>query len=284
MATFTNQATLTYNGVSTTSNVVSGEITETLAVTKTAVDNTYNANGEVTYVVNIVNSGTTDYTNLTVTDNLGAYTSGTLNLVPLTYSTGSIIYLVNGAKQTAPAVTAGPPLTVTGINVPAGGNATLIYAAKVNEFAPLTEASAIQNTATVTGGGLVNALSAAANVTLSNEPILNITKAVNPTTVNENGTLTYTFTIENRGNAPADAADGVVLTDNFDPILDITGVTFNGAVWSAPTNYTYDAATGAFATVEGQIVVPAATYTQNAATGAWTVEPGVSTLTVTGTI
>ncbi len=284
MATFTNQATLTYNGVSTTSNVVSGEITETLAVTKTAVDNTYSANGEMAYVVNIVNSGTTDYTNLTVSDNLGEYTSGALNLVPLTYSAGSMIYLLNGAKQTAPAVAAGPPLSITGITVPAGGNATLLYATKVNEYAPLTEASAIQNTVTVSGGGLVNTLSATANATLSGEPVLNITKAVNPTTVNENGTLTYTFTIENRGNTPADAADSVVLTDNFEPILDITGVTFNGAVWSAPLNYTYDATTGAFATVEGQIVVPAATYTQNAATGAWTVESGVSTLIVTGTI
>ena len=35
--TFTNQATLTYNGQTTTSNVTVGELTETLTAAKTAV-------------------------------------------------------------------------------------------------------------------------------------------------------------------------------------------------------------------------------------------------------
>jgi hypothetical protein len=37
-------------------------------------------------------------------------------------------------------------------------------------------------------------------------------------------------------------------------------------------------------TVPGQITVPAATYTQDPITGAYTVNPGVATLVVTGTI
>ncbi len=37
MAVFTNQATLTYNGVSTNSNIAFGEILDVLAVTKTSV-------------------------------------------------------------------------------------------------------------------------------------------------------------------------------------------------------------------------------------------------------
>ena len=39
MATFTNQATLTYNGQTTTSNVTVGELVETLTAAKTAVRN-----------------------------------------------------------------------------------------------------------------------------------------------------------------------------------------------------------------------------------------------------
>ena len=35
-----------------------------------------------------------------------------------------------------------------------------------------------------------------------------------------------------------------VITDTFDPILNITGVTFNGTAWTSPEDYTYDAATG----------------------------------------
>ena len=48
-------------------------------------------------------------------------------------------------------------------------------------------------------------------------------------------------------------------------------------------NYTYDETTGAFATVAGQITVPAATFTQNA-DGSYTTNPGVTVLTVTGKI
>ena len=50
------------------------------------------------------------------------------------------------------------------------------------------------------------------------------------------------------------------------------------------TQFTYDEATGLFTTVAGEITVPAATYTTNPETGAVVVAPGVSTLTVTGTI
>ena len=53
---------------------------------------------------------------------------------------------------------------------------------------------------------------------------------------------------------------------------------------SAGTGYTYDEATGQFATVPGIITVPAATYTQDPVTGEYTTTPGLATLTVTGTI
>ena len=40
------------------------------------------------------------------------------------------------------------------------------------------------------------------------------------------------------------------------------------------TQYTYDAATGVFATAAGVVTVPAATFTQDAATGAYSTTPG----------
>ena len=48
-----------------------------------------------------------------------------------------------------------------------------------------------------------------------------------------------------------------------------TGVTpghYREEAWTAPTNYTYDKTTGAFASVAGQITVPAATYTRDPVT------------------
>ena len=41
---------------------------------------------------------------------------------------------------------------------------------------------------------------------------------------------------------------------------------------------------GTFTTLPGQITVPAATYTQDPDTGVYTIQPGVSVITVTGTV
>ena len=112
---------------------------------------------------------------------------------------------------------------------------------------------------------------------------MTISKALSPAVVTGNGPLTYTFTIRNTGNTALTGQEGAVITDTFDPILNITGVTFNGTAWTSPEDYTYDAATGAFATVAGKLTVPEATFTQNA-DGSWTVTPGQSVLTVTGTV
>ena len=54
--------------------------------------------------------------------------------------------------------------------------------------------------------------------------------------------------------------------------------------WAEPANYTYNETNGSFATVAGQITVPAATFTQDAVTGIITTTPGTATVTVTGTI
>ena len=123
MATFYNQATLSYNNNVRNSNVATGELLDVLTATKTAVMDDYVANDDVTYIISIVNSGTTAFTGLTITDDLGAYPFGVGTLYPLTYVAGSIQYYVNGVLQAAPAVVAGPPLAISGINVPAGGNA-----------------------------------------------------------------------------------------------------------------------------------------------------------------
>ena len=139
MATFTNQATLTYNGQTTTSNVTVGELVETLTAAKTAVVPTYDPDGRVTYVISLVNSGAAPLTGLTVTDDLGGYTFNGATVYPLSYTAGSVRYYQNGALQTAPTVTAGPPLVFTGITVPAGGNAVIAY-----EAAPTAAAKAMR--------------------------------------------------------------------------------------------------------------------------------------------
>ncbi len=285
MASFFNQATLSYNGTVTSSNITTGEILEVLSATKTAVTNTYNTGDEIVFAVNIVNSGSASLNGLTMTDDLGAYSFGEppAQAVPLTYTEGSVRYFVNGIPQPAPAVASVYPLTFTGLSVPAGGNAALIYAARVNEYAPLGEDASVTNTAEINGTG-ITAVSAFESITPTDGAVLTISKSLSPVAVEENGSVTYTFTIQNSGSEAAGAADDVIFTDTFTPVLTGLSVSFNGTPWSQGTDYSYDEASGAFSSLPGQITVPAASFSQDPDTGVWSVQPGISTLTITGNI
>lgn len=283
MAQFTNQAQLSYGDSFINSNIATGEILEVLSAAKTAVRDTYAQDDTVTYVISIVNAGTTAFTGLTLTDNLGAYAFGDDTLTPLTYVADTVKYYSNGTLQPTPAVTAGPPLVISGITVPANGNAVVAYEATVNRYAPLTLESEIQNTAVLSGTG-VTSVTVTETINAVSEPLLSISKSVSPVPVTENGILTYTFLIQNNGNAPADADTSIVVTDLFNPTLSNLTVSYNGAVWTEGTNYTYDETTGTFATVAGQVTVPAATFSQDVTTGVWNVTPGVGTLVVSGTV
>ena len=284
MITFTNQAALSYRNRVRYSNLTTGQIADALTVAKESLTGTYGPEDEITYVVTLTNNGTTALTGLTVTDDLGGYAFDGGTLYPLAYVAGSVRYFVNGVEQAAPTVVSGPPLSVTGISVPAGGNAILVYEAAVTEYADPSEGGSVTNTVTVSGGGLAAPVTATATVTAENAPELSITKTLSPETVGADRQVTYTFTIQNEGNAATAAEDSVSVTDTFDPALTDISVTLNGVPLVQAGNYTYDEGTGTFATVPGAIAVPAATFTQDPTTGVFTVEPGKAVLIVTGTI
>ena len=284
MATFQNQATLTYNGGTANSNIVTGEIVEVLSAAKTALGGTYSVGETVTYVISIVNTGAIPYTGLVVTDDLGAYAVGEATAVPLSYVAGSLLYYADGVLQPTPTVEAGPPLTVAGISVPANGNAVLVYEAAGTQAAPPVAGGTVTNRVEITGGGLSSPVTAEETVTADESAALVITKSLSPTTVVENGQITYTFVISNTGNTAAVATDDLVLTDTFDPVLSDITVTLNGAVLTEGADYNYDGTTGLFTTVPGRITVPAASYAQDPVSGEWTVTPGTAELRVVGTV
>lgn len=283
MASFTNQAHLSYNGRSVASNVVTGQMISPLKLTKTAVVDAYAPTDTVTYVITVVNSGAAAFTNLTLTDDLGGYAVGDQTVYPLSYTPDSAAWFINGTRQEDPTA-AGSPLVISGLSVPAGGNAVILYEAATTAAAPLAEGSEITNTVTLTGDGIGTPLTAQATVTVEAQADLRITKSLSPATVAENGLLTYTFLIQNDGNLPAGAEASVVVTDTFDPILRNLTVTLNDQPLQQRTCYTYDETTGVFSTVEGQITVPAATFSQSTETGDWQAVPGETVLTVTGTV
>ncbi len=284
MAQFTNQAQLSYNNTVVNSNVVTGEILEVLSATKTAVLSSYSTDDSITYVISAVNAGTSSVSGVSVSDDLGAYEYNGETLYPLTYTDGSARLYINGVLQAAPAVSAGPPLVFSGITIPANSNMILIYEAQTNQFSPLSASDSIVNTATISGVGIPAAITAEETVFPQNAPELTITKYIEPSVVTENGTLTYTFIIQNYGNTDASATDNVSVTDTFDPVLQNIAVSLNGVPLTENTQYTYNAASGVFTTLPSVITVPAATYTRDTTTGAITIDPGTATLTVTGTI
>ncbi|MBR5773323.1 MAG: hypothetical protein IKY44_00590 [Clostridia bacterium] len=278
MATFTNQAQLAYNNTVINSNVAVGEVVGELTVTKTAIGDTYGRSDNVSYAISITNSSAAPLNNVTVTDNLGAYTVGTETYYPLSYVDGTARLFVNGVPTGGLVVTPGTPIEFSGITIPVGGNAIIIYETSVTEFAPLDVDGSITNTVTV------NTEQASETITTEQAPDLAITKNIEPIPVTQNSEVTYTFTILNYGNTAATVADNAALTDTFDPILTNLTVAFNGTAWTEGVNYSYDETTGLFTTVAGQITVPAATYTVDPVTNATIINPGVSELVVTGTI
>ncbi len=168
MPTFSNQAQLSYNGITANSNIAYGQILEVLAASKTALSDTYASGDRITYIFSIVNSGTTAFSDLTVNDNLGAYsfttdTPETITLYPLTYIPNSMQLLINGTLQPAPTVTAADGITITGVSIPSGGNAAFIYQADINDYAPLAAAGNVINTVRVTGAQLAAPLTATHN-------------------------------------------------------------------------------------------------------------------------
>ena len=281
MAVFYNQATLHYAGGAITSNMASGEVLEVLTMTKTPVSSGYSPGDAAAFVISIVNSGDTPVSDLTLTDDLGGYLLDQKTVYPLSYAAGTMkIYSDGTLEPLAPQIEDGPPLTVTGLTVPAQGNLLLIYETETTAYAPLNTGAEITNTATLEGGCLPAPLTASASLPLRSEPVLSISKSISPAVVSGCEPVTYTFLIQNSGVSAAGAEAAIVLSDTFDPVPADLSAELGGAAFTA---FTYDAASGLFETTAGAITVPPATVTQ-AQDGTWIVTPGTTELTVTGTL
>lgn len=276
MPSFTNVAVVSFNGRSVTTNRVGGFIPMIPTATKTATPAVYRAGEDMTYIIAMPNPSMYPLENLTVSDNLGATTEAGAPIVPLTYETDSVRLYLGGVLQAPPAVTQTDGVQFTGITVPGNTDMVLVYRARINGTAPLEPGSQITNAAAITGGWLQEPVGATETVDVANAANLTATKALTPDVVPEGGRLTYSFMLENTGNADAESAT-TTLTDTFDPVLQDIVVTVNGV---ATTDYAYNPATGEF---EIAVDVPAAVY-QRAPDGTVTTTPGTAAIAVTGTV
>ena len=282
MATIINQASLTYTYGTTTASVLSNPaetvLTAPLSVEKRVLETAYRAGEELTYLVSLQNEGETALSDVVITDDLGAFTpaGAAASVVPLTYAGPAELFIDGVFSETLTPDLSEAGVTFTIPALPAGANALLIYKAQVNEYAPLDAGSEIINTVSVEAS---EPLTASATVPVDSYADVTVEKEMSPNPIADGGVLTSTFTIENFGNTEA---TGLVLTDAFPVSLDNVAVTVNGA---PVADFTFENDTLTLpGSTQTTLTVPAATFTRSETTGAVTIEPGVMTVVVTGTI
>ena len=285
--TIFNQATVTFNYDTqtgeATSNVATATLLDVLTIDKNAIQGSYQRNQVLTYSISIENTSTAPMANVTAVDDLGTYTiPGPVSVTPLTYLGPAALY-VNGVFSTNITATVGAHNVTFAVGtIAVGDTVTIVYTVQVNEYARLAIGSTITNTATVDADGLVEHIDTSFTLPVDDFAEIVITKDMSPDPVIDGETLTYTFLIYNYGNT---SATDLVLTDTFDPApATPLAIRVNGVV-VAPANYTY--ASGMLTLPTGivyTITVAPATYVQNPVTGIVAITPGLTTITVAGTI
>src|SRR5438093_1184342 len=179
-----------------------------LAVSKTDSPDPVAAGGNLTYTLSYSNTGSARATGVVITDSVPANTTfvsatagGTLASGVVTWSVGNLAAGASGSAQLVVRV-ASPLANGTSIT-----NGT--YGIDSNETAPVS--------------------GAAVSTTVSSAPLLSVSKTDSPDPVAAGGTLTYTLSYSNTGNANA---TGVVITDTVPANTTFVSATAGGTLAS----------------------------------------------------
>lgn len=220
--TVTNQASVSfeYDGapapITNDSNVVSAVINDEYSfdLELTSSSTSYRPGETITYFVKITNTGSAGLSNINISDDMA---SGVIDYIA---GTAQMIYNDN---ITALAPSNINPLVLTlPMTLPAGESVIVTYNTDVDEFltARVTE---IINTVTVTAAAGTGTVSKTASLTLTIEDYADvlIEKFQSADNVNNNGTITYTLVLTNKGNLDA---TNVVVTDQLPTQFAITSI------------------------------------------------------------
>ena len=287
MAIINNQAQISFHYGAHTgsaiSNIASTNLEGPLTASKNALESVYHRDEQITYIITMSNTAATALSNVVIVDNLGTTPLGSISITPLDYIGPAMLYINGAFISTLSPTIATESVTFTVPTLPAHSNAMIIYAAKVNDQAPLAIGSLIINESTLTADGLTDPINAVKVLVVDAYADVDIIKAMSPNPVIDGSLLTYAFTMYNYGNT---LASSVVLSDTFNPAPEsISAVSVNG---TPVTTSDYSFVGGDFTLPASassySLTIPAATFTRDPVTGIVTVSPGTTTVEVSGII
>ena len=268
-----NRAQLTYDGSAVVlSNQTNTTLvdTNTMEITKKAVDMSVAAGADAVYVVRLENTGANNLTNISITDDLG--------MGALTYLENTAQFYINGSSVTGTAAASmGNVVFTTTETLEPGDNFIVVYSASVgaNQTEPITNTVTANATAASTVPAPITA-TADETINITAVPNVSVFKSADKDTVTSGDTLTYTFTLMNTGNADA---ENVKFTDVLPTEFTVQTVSYNTGGQDIPI-------TSADYTIQGNtLTIPSETGSLTLTVPAATSDgPGILTITVTGMI
>ena len=284
MAQIINKAKLQYNNVTVVSNEAKTNLEEPIAIAKCSLDDTYTLNKEITSIVSIKNNNVCSECSIKIVDDLGGNVCPETPSTPLEYVGNAKLFLENSTTCVNIKPTATAPLEFNLPYIPPQTVATLVYKAKVTNYADLVIGSTITNTIVAT----------ACNCTVEDDYTVlveeyadvQMVKSMSPNPVVNGGSIVYTFEVYNYGNVSA--SDDAVFSDTFNPAPKNISVKVNGVPLIYEEDYIYDETTGllTITNTPENVVIPIepATIIRNEEDCTVTVTPSETIIEVTGTL
>lgn len=285
-----NTASLTFQYGSqkgyVSSNVAVTTLQDLLTASKSSLGDSYSQNSEISFIISINNNNTDTIKNIKVQEDLGTYCLGQeicdASFTPLSYVGPSLLYIGGTFSSNIEPRISNGKLIFEIQSIPARSNALIFYKTITNNFSPLTSGSQITTTATISSENTSNILTASTSITVKDEADIRIIKNMNPNPILSGEKITYNFSLYNYGNTEA---TNVTLNDTFAPAPNAVNVYLNSQELS-PSDFSYANGTLTIPSYNSDtsISIPAANFIQDTITGLISIEPGITSIMVTGQI